>query len=314
MSKERFETGAQRDSQDGKPRMDLIDAIWLEDVAGVLRHEKRWSHFLYLNALTSPLKAPRSRQNAAARTAAQVMADEYDLPEVAVKDRGIGPIPYGAAERLGHLLAKGAAHYGADNWRKGIPLYRIVASLHRHYWQWLDGQEDEDHFAAVLFNCMASYYVLRQVEAGELPESLLEPEGTTYKDGTLQFWTELGNVIWCEPEAQVPVQNEVVPQDQNIPCFYLAEDGVTCCNGRCVLVECHHKQERFGTCIFYKPLALPEVYEECKTCRFLSATNCCTNAFELIGKGKDWWQDPAHVSSGFGQHCRNRKAKDSDHD
>ncbi len=56
--------------------------------------------------------------------------------------------------RLGVLLQKGAEHYGADNWSKGMPYRRTADSLIRHIFQWLAGDEEEDHLAAICFGAM----------------------------------------------------------------------------------------------------------------------------------------------------------------
>ena len=56
--------------------------------------------------------------------------------------------------RLGVLLQKGAKHYGADNWMKGMPYRRTADSMIRHIFQWLAGDAEEDHLAAVCFGAM----------------------------------------------------------------------------------------------------------------------------------------------------------------
>ena len=56
--------------------------------------------------------------------------------------------------RLGVLLQKGAEHYGADNWLKGMTYRRTADSMIRHIFQWLAGDTEEDHLAAVCFGAM----------------------------------------------------------------------------------------------------------------------------------------------------------------
>ncbi len=56
--------------------------------------------------------------------------------------------------RVGILLEKGAKHYGSDNWTKGMSCRRTMDSLLRHAFQWLAGDEEEDHLAAVVFGAM----------------------------------------------------------------------------------------------------------------------------------------------------------------
>ncbi len=61
--------------------------------------------------------------------------------------------------RLGVHLAKGAKHYGDDNWAKGMPYRRTADSMIRHIFQWLAGDEEEDHLAAIGFGvmCLMTY-------------------------------------------------------------------------------------------------------------------------------------------------------------
>ncbi len=63
-------------------------------------------------------------------------------------------IPPGPLRRLAMLYTRGAEKYDEYNWTKGIPTSRCVASLLRHVFQFIDGDTDEDHGAAILFNMM----------------------------------------------------------------------------------------------------------------------------------------------------------------
>ena len=61
--------------------------------------------------------------------------------------------------RWAALMARGAKKYGARNWEcaNSIEEYqRFQDSAFRHFIQWLTGEEDEDHAAAVLFNVAAA--------------------------------------------------------------------------------------------------------------------------------------------------------------
>lgn len=60
--------------------------------------------------------------------------------------------------RFAALLGRGIEKYGYRNWEKAdIPedLDRFQESALRHLIQWMTGEVDEDHAAAVLFNVMA---------------------------------------------------------------------------------------------------------------------------------------------------------------
>jgi len=61
--------------------------------------------------------------------------------------------------RWAHLMTRGADKYGLRNWEKANSkeeYERMKASAFRHFMQWINGEEDEDHAAAVLFNINAA--------------------------------------------------------------------------------------------------------------------------------------------------------------
>ncbi|MFY1620089.1 dATP/dGTP diphosphohydrolase domain-containing protein [Micromonospora sp. WMMD736] len=68
--------------------------------------------------------------------------------------------------RLAQLLQRGAVKYGERNWEKargGEELARAKASAMRHLIQWMCGERDEDHAAAVVFNLMLGEFVNYQM-------------------------------------------------------------------------------------------------------------------------------------------------------
>lgn len=70
------------------------------------------------------------------------------------------------------LMERGAAKYGDNNWRKGIPFSRCLDSATRHLFQILAGDRTEDHFAAVRFNIGAIMEMEEYIRRGELPREL----------------------------------------------------------------------------------------------------------------------------------------------
>lgn len=67
-----------------------------------------------------------------------------------------------ALERWAGLMARGAVKYGENNWMKAKTaeeLNRFRASAWRHFMQYMNGDIDEDHMAAVMFNLAAMEYV-----------------------------------------------------------------------------------------------------------------------------------------------------------
>jgi hypothetical protein len=60
--------------------------------------------------------------------------------------------------RVAELLGRGAEKYSDRNWEKAsgsAELDRFKSSAHRHLMQWVAGESDEDHAAAVVFNLLA---------------------------------------------------------------------------------------------------------------------------------------------------------------
>lgn len=67
-------------------------------------------------------------------------------------------------------LTKGASKYGPRNWQHANSveeLERFRRSAFRHFVQWMEGDVDEDHAAAVWFNVNAAEYVRQQLEDRE---------------------------------------------------------------------------------------------------------------------------------------------------
>lgn len=60
--------------------------------------------------------------------------------------------------RIAQLLTRGAVKYGERNWEKASgdeEMNRFKGSALRHLMQWMCGEDDEDHGAAVVFNLLA---------------------------------------------------------------------------------------------------------------------------------------------------------------
>lgn len=81
-------------------------------------------------------------------------------------------IPPTAIRRLALRFEQGALKYGRDNWQRGIPLSRYLDAIIRHALAASEGQEDEDHLGAVLWNAAAWCWTAEAIAAGRLPDSL----------------------------------------------------------------------------------------------------------------------------------------------
>jgi hypothetical protein len=94
-----------------------------------------------------------------------------------VRDRGdlkprpdlISPF---AMMRVGEHMRKGAAKYGLHNWALGQPFSEVTASMHRHLLQWEQGDQEEDHLAAIVFGAQALMHYQEMLDRGVLPAEL----------------------------------------------------------------------------------------------------------------------------------------------
>ena len=69
--------------------------------------------------------------------------------------------------RWAELMTRGAEKYGIRNWELANSeeeRERFKSSAFRHFMQWLCGEDDEDHAAAVLFNINAAEYVTARMK------------------------------------------------------------------------------------------------------------------------------------------------------
>lgn len=69
--------------------------------------------------------------------------------------------------RWAALMSRGMDKYGYRNWEKANSqeeLDRFKSSAMRHFMQWISGETDEDHAAAVFFNITAAEYVKGRLE------------------------------------------------------------------------------------------------------------------------------------------------------
>jgi hypothetical protein len=73
-------------------------------------------------------------------------------------------------KRWAEHLTAGAKKYAKRNWMQAAgqaELERFVESATRHFFQWVNGDRDEDHGAAVFFNINGAEYVLDKMKEGE---------------------------------------------------------------------------------------------------------------------------------------------------
>ena len=103
--------------------------------------------------------------------------DRTEFATGAVRDIGKGKglpseIPPIALTRLARHCEAGAKKYGIGNFRKGIPLSRLYDSAFRHLLAASQGDNTEDHLAAVLWNVSVWMWTDAEISAGRLPADL----------------------------------------------------------------------------------------------------------------------------------------------
>lgn len=104
-------------------------------------------------------------------------------------------VPYAEqmVTRFADLMARGAEKYSERNWEKARgreELARYRSSALRHLIQWMTGETDEDHAAAVMFNILA---------------------GETVK-------YRMGNAAWAYPHPEAtPVHEDLSVYDSDTP-------------------------------------------------------------------------------------------------
>jgi hypothetical protein len=99
-----------------------------------------------------------------------------------VRDRGdlkprpdyISPF---ALLEVGEHMRKGAEKYGPLNWQLGQPFSEMTASLYRHLLQWMIGDTEENHLAAIVFNAQALMHYREMIKRGALPVELDDMPG-----------------------------------------------------------------------------------------------------------------------------------------
>lgn len=83
----------------------------------------------------------------------------------------VSPLALG---RIGDCLMNGSKKYSVNNWTRGIPVSRCMASLHRHLMKYMQGDRSEDHLASLVVNGIFVLHFEEAIKRGILPESLLD--------------------------------------------------------------------------------------------------------------------------------------------
>ena len=94
----------------------------------------------------------------------------------AVRDKKTGKgrcdlLPACVLLRLAKHYERGAERYGEYNWQQGIPCHSFVDSAMRHLLKYMDGQTDEDHLIAAIWNlCGLAWTEEKLPDLMDIPE------------------------------------------------------------------------------------------------------------------------------------------------
>jgi hypothetical protein len=144
-----FESGAVRDAADGKGRCDLLPLQEVAEFYSLIGNEFLYSVF----------------DNLASFQNTREVDCLYEVINLFIDDEDAG---YGvergyqqALLGLSHHYAAGAEKYGDNNWRLGVPLHVFIDSGIRHLLKHVDGQVDERHDLAVLWNFFGAAWTIK---------------------------------------------------------------------------------------------------------------------------------------------------------
>lgn len=146
-----FGTGAVRDSADNKPRIDLFSSYMFKDLMAIDGFDDVALYWFYFKE--------KGTKNYL-----------YDTFYACCKKEKIS-IAEGI-KRTSYWLYLGALKYKERNWEAGMPVSRVVASADRHLLSWVNGEKDEDHFAAFLCNIMFIYHYKCLISNGYMDTSI----------------------------------------------------------------------------------------------------------------------------------------------
>lgn len=183
-----FQSGAQRDVENGKPRFDLIPVTVLKkllsyDLSKIIDYDlttqsmdhlksRMWNAGIMWGDTTDETLLLQLILICAEIIQRQE-GDRYISPPISIiYDFSVmTPRTY---HRIAMLYSRGADKYDPWNWSKGMPLSVFHASLMRHIFSFIEDKTDEDHLSAIFFNaaCIIHFKVLNIDEIDDITPRL----------------------------------------------------------------------------------------------------------------------------------------------
>lgn len=139
----KFETGSHKDLAKGRGRFDLLP---LDTLAIIYMNEYDNTQVMkFLSLVDKALKAP------------EVLAKMHLLSNAVVYfiDMFLDISLEVVVKKLAVLYEAGAEKYEARDWEKGRPMEVFINSTLRHFFQYLNKEDDEDHATAVVWNLVS---------------------------------------------------------------------------------------------------------------------------------------------------------------
>ena len=166
-----FSTGAVRDIQEDKGRMDLmpldvvgdLEKLWCNSFIEEFRYtETELVNDIYYN-IHEFIYYGNSQALLKAMVKFIVINDEWCKPAKAEVEY----FGYAMLDISMHYK-QGLEKYGERNWEKGIPLHSYIDSAVRHFIKWRTHFNDERHDRAFMWNLMCCLHTYRYIDKPEL--------------------------------------------------------------------------------------------------------------------------------------------------
>lgn len=118
--------------------------------------------------------------------------DRTQFESGAVRDMHAGKgrydlLPWCVIDRLAKHYEAGALKYGDRNWEKGIHARSFADSAARHFSKYMDGQRDEDHLIAAIWNlCGLAWTEVKRPEMMDIPARMAVESAKANKKDLLE--------------------------------------------------------------------------------------------------------------------------------
>ena len=148
-----FEGGGVREKKDGVGRCDLLPL----GVVASLYEQTPPSAVLYLIA--------DFMESGDKESLAKSLREFADMKEISISNMLL---------EVSMHYKQGAEKYGERNWEKGIPLHSYIDSGVRHFLKHIDGQTDERHDLAFIWNMLGAVWTMEhKPEMIDIPFELI---------------------------------------------------------------------------------------------------------------------------------------------